>query len=230
MAIIRVKTGAISAGDGTYPELRGTRKASLTKQDTGGKYEEATYRANVYSVTTVGGGVQLATTQLYSTTTATFTPILAIYNLLTNNKAFSILQAWCSCTQTPLTTGAQTGGFFWVSLTGASITNTNTATPFNMYTLKASGSSAIGIANAALLGVLPTTTVPTLVRPVSGMLQLTPAAASATAGLTGNLPIEDVGGSLIVPPGALLGFANGISNAVSSQFVSAGIVYEEIPL
>jgi hypothetical protein len=228
--IIRVKPGLAIAQDGTYPELRGTRKSAAATQDVGGRYEEATFRGNVYAISNSAAGIALATTSLYSTTTATFTPILGLYNPLTNNKAFAILQAWCGETAEALVTGAQTGGFFWVALSGASITNGQTATPVNLYTLKAAGSSGVGIAGVALVGVLPTTTIPTLIRPVSAVSHLTPAAGSNVTAIVGTIAVEDVGGALIIPPGGFLGFANGISNAVATQLISAGMIYEEIPL
>lgn len=224
--IIRVRPGVTTSQDGTYNELRGTRKGGLVSQDVGGRYEESTYRGSAYSITTVGGGVQLAATHLFSTAIATFTPILALYNPLTNTKAFSILQAWCGLVAAPLATITQTGGFFFVGQSGQSISNAQSATPLNNYTLKQSGSSAIGVTNVALAGAVGN---PILIRPISAVAELVTATANAT-GVVGAILVEDVGGSLIVPPGGYVGFANGISNAVAGHLVSAGMIFEEIPL
>src|ERR1700674_4518885 len=72
------------------------------------RYYEQSLRGSTYNITTVGGGVQLAATHLFSTAIATFTPLLALYNPLTNTKNFAILQAWCGLTAMPLAAPTQT--------------------------------------------------------------------------------------------------------------------------
>lgn len=223
MAIIRVKPGPVVAQDGSYPELRGTRKGSLTSQDVGGRYEEATYRGNCYSISTTGAGFVLAAVNLFSTAIGTFQPILAVYNPSTNTKYFVLLQAWCGVTASPLATPAQTGGFFFVGNAGQLITNTQTATPVNNYTLKAAGSTGIGILNTTLTGAVGNSL---LIRPMSSVASLTTATANVS-GLIGPINVEDIAGGIIIPPGGYIGLANGVSN--TTMTVSAGLSWEEIP-
>jgi hypothetical protein len=223
MAIIRIKPGPVVAQDGSYPELRGTRKGALTAQDVGGRYEEATYRGNCYSISTTGAGFTLAAVNLFSTAIGTFQPILAVYNPSTNTKYFTLLQAWCGVTASPLAAPTQTGGFFFVGNSGQLITNAQSATPVNNYTLKASGSTGIGILNVALAGAVGN---PVLIRPMSSVASLTTASANVS-GLIGAISVEDVAGGLIIPPGGYIGLANGVSN--TTMTVSAGLSWEEIP-
>jgi hypothetical protein len=222
MAIIRVKPGVVTAQDGTYPELRGGRKGGLLSQDVGGRYEEAAYRGSVYSAATAGGGVALAATHLFSTAIATFTPILAVYNPLTNNKNFSVLAAWAGL-HSGTATQATTGGLLFVVNSGQSITNAQSATPVSHNTFKASGSSAIGISNAALAGAVGNVIV---LRPLQALIQ-SGTVTSQTMGLA-VLPMEFVEGSIIIPPGGYLGIATGVSIATGN--VVAGVTFEEIPL
>jgi hypothetical protein len=221
--IIRVRPGVNVAQDNTYPELRGSRKGAFAKQSIGGLYEEATFRGNVYSISTTGAGFVLAAVNLFSTGIGTFQPILALYNPQNNTKAFAILQAWCGVTATPLATGSQSGGFFFVGNANQSITNAQSATPVNNYTFK-TGGSGIGILNAVLAGAVGN---PLLLRPVSAVAHLVTATANASP-VIGVIAVEDLAGGIIVPPGGYVAFANGISNTVDT--VSAGITYEEIPL
>lgn len=191
-----------------------------------GKYYEQNYRGNKYVASTAGGGVQLAATHLFSTAIATFTPILAIYNPLTSPVNLVIQKIWCGLTAAPLATITQTGGFLLVGSASQIISNAQSATPVNAKTLKASGSQAIGVTNAALAGAVGNAT---LLRPIAGNVEIVTATANAT-GVQGGVPVEEVAGSIIVPPGGYLAIANGISNAVAGHLVTAGFEWDEVPV
>jgi hypothetical protein len=191
-----------------------------------GRYYENTYRGLKFSNSTVGGGVQLAATHLFSTAIGTFTPILAIYNPLTSGKNLSVEQAWIGLASAPLATATQTGAFFFVVGSGQSITNAQSATPVNNGTLKAAGSSAIGISNAVLAGAVGN---PAILRPISGDIEVVTATANTNA-ILGSITVEDIAGSIIVPPGGYLGIANGVSNAVAGHLVVAGFTWDEVPV
>lgn len=190
------------------------------------RYYEQTYRGNKFMNSTAGGGVQLAATHLFSTAIGTFTPILALYNPLTSGKNLVIEQAFCGLTAAPLATVTQTGAFLYVVGSGQTITNAQSATPVNTLTLKPVGSLAIGITNAALAGGVGN---PTLLRPMVTSYELVTATANAT-GILGNMNVEDLAGSIIVPPGGYIAIANGISNAVAGHLVTAGFSWDEIPV
>ena len=191
-----------------------------------GRFYEQTYRGLKFSAATAGGGVQLAATHLFSTAIGTFTPILAIYNPLTSAVNLVLEQAWVGLASAPLATVTQTGSFLLVVGSGQTITNAQSATPVNNKTLKAAGSNAIGISNAALAGGVGN---PTLLRPISGAIELVTATANATA-IAGSISVEDLAGSIIVPPGGYLALANGVSNAVSGHLVVAGFTWDEVPV
>jgi hypothetical protein len=191
-----------------------------------GKYYEQNYRGNKYVCSAAGGGVQLAATHLFSTAIASFTPVLAIYNPLTSTVNLVLQKVWCGLTAAPLATATQTGGFFLVGNAGQSITNAQSATPVNAKTLRASGSQAIGVTNVALAGAVGNAT---LLRPITGDIEVVTATANATA-INALLVMEEVAGSIIVPPGGYVGIANGISNAVAGHLVSAGFEWDEVSL
>ncbi len=96
---------------------------------------------------------------------------------------------------------------------GQSITNAQSATPVNNGTLKASGSSAIGVTNAVLAGAVGN---PILLRPMQSLMQIVTATAN-TQGQTGAIPEEEVAGSII-------------SNNATGTIIVAGLTWEEIPL
>jgi hypothetical protein len=208
----------LTAGFGEYSEL-------LISQLMG-KYYEQNYRGNKYVASTAGGGVQLAATHLFSTAIATFTPILAIYNPLTSPVNLVVQKIWCGLTAAPLATATQTGAFLLVGGSGQSITNAQTATPVNAKTLKAAGSQATGVTNVALTGAVGNAT---LLRAISGDLEITTATANVSAVIS-ILNQEEVAGGIIVPPGGYLAIANGISNAVAGHLVTASFEWDEIPV
>jgi hypothetical protein len=190
------------------------------------KYYQQNYRGNKYVCSAAGGGVQLAATHLFSTAIATFTPILALYNPLTSKVNLALMKLWCGLIAAPLATITQTGAFLLMGNSGQLITNAQSATPVNAASLKAQGSSAIGITNAVLAGAVGN---PLLLRPVSGNVEIVTATANAN-GIQGPVNQEEVAGSIIVPPGGYIALATGISNAVAGHLIAAGFEWDEIPV
>jgi hypothetical protein len=190
------------------------------------RYYQQTYRGNKFLCASAGAGLQLAATHLFSTAIATFTPILALYNPLTSPVNLALIRAWCGLTAAPLATITQTGAFLLVAGAGQTITNAQSATPVNTKTLKASGSQAIGITNAALAGGVGN---PILLRPMCANVALVTATANAT-GLVPPVQPEEIAGAIIVPPGGYVAIANGISNAVAGHLVNAALEWDEIPV
>jgi hypothetical protein len=210
----------VTVGTGEFSEI-------LTSELTG-RFYEATYRGFKFMCATPGGGVQLAATHLFSTAIATFTPILCLYNPIGSIKNLVIQQAFCGLTAAPLATPTQTGGFLLVVNSGQTITNAQTASPVSANTLRSSGSGsiAVGITNAALTGAVGNSIV---LRALGGPVEIVTTTANATA-LTSTIAVEDIAGSVIVPPGGYVAIANGISNAVAGHLVTAGFVWDELPI
>jgi hypothetical protein len=189
------------------------------------RYYQNTYQALKFLASTAGGGVQLAATSLFSTAIATFTPILALYNPLTNAVNLVLTRIWCGLSAAPLATITQTGAFLLVGQSGQSLTNAQGA-PINAKILKAVGSAAVVISNAVLAGAVGN---PLLLRPLSADVELVTAAANVS-GIQASIPYEETAGGIIIPPGGYVGIANGISNAVAGHLVTAGFEWDELPV
>ena len=224
--LLQTQVGPQVVSDGSFPNVRAGKTGELIASELNGRYYEQTYRGNKYGASAAGGGVQLAATHLFSTAIATFTPILAVYNPITSPVNLVIEQIWCGLTAAPLATITQTGAFLLVGNSGQTITNAQSATPVNLKTLKATGSQAIGITNAALAGAVGNAI---LIRPLLGSGSVVTATTN-TSGILGVVPVEDTAGGIIVPPGGYLGIANGISNAIAGHLVTAGIAWDEVPV
>jgi hypothetical protein len=222
--LIQAQTGPQTLQDGTYPNLRAGKAGDAIISELNGRYYENTYRGNKYAASVGGAGQTLVAANLFSTAIGTFQPIMALYNPLTNNKNFVIAQAWCGITQSTLLTPTQAGGFFWVGNAAQAISNAASVTPINCLTLKQTGSTAIPVLNAVLTGAVGTQI---LIRPISSSIQLVTATANAT-GQAVDFVMEEVAGSLVVPPGGYVGFANGISS--TTGVVNAGMVWDELPI
>lgn len=226
MATLQGQQGAASKQTGFVANVGFGEFGDMLTTEIMPRYYENTYRGFKFTATTAGGGLQLAATHLFSTAIATFTPILAIYNPLTSGKNIVLDHIYAGLSAAPLATVTQTGAFLLVAGAGQSITNAQTATPVSLSTLKATGSVATGVTNAALVGAVGNST---LLRPIAGPLALVTTTANA-GGILSPLPIEEVAGALIVPPGGYLAIANGISNAVAGHLVSAAFVWDEVPV
>lgn len=197
----------------------------LVKSDLMPRFAYLGLAGSIFSAATAGGGVQLAATHLFSTAIGTFTPILAVYNPLTNTKNLIVLSVLCGLTAAPLATITQTGGFLFVVGAGQSISNAQTATPVSHSTLKAAGSSAIGITNAVLTGAVGN---PTVLRLLGAPAEVVTATANVSA-VTIDPTLEEIAGGIIIPPGGYLAIANGISNAVAGHLVTASLTWTELP-
>jgi hypothetical protein len=218
-----VNSKTVNAGTVSFGEM-----GELLATELMPRYYEANYKGLKYACSTAGGGVAAAAVQLFSTTFATWTPILAIYNPISSTVNLVINQVYCGLSAAPIAAPAQTGAYLLVAGTGQSLTNAQSTTAvINLKTLKAVGSQAIAITNTTLIGALPTTGLPLVLRPLTGLINLVTASANVS-GLLGGLNCDNIDGSILVPPGAFLGIAMGISNAVATHFTTAGFVWDEI--
>ena len=191
------------------------------------RYAYLNLAGTVFSATNAGGGQTLVAANLFSTAIATWQPIHLLNNPAGNSKNFVILQAWCGISSDTLATDAQTGAFLWVVSSGVPVlTNSASVTPINCSTLKATGSSALVVNNAALTAAV-TLPANSVLRPVTASISQVTATANVAA-IINPFIMEEVAGSIIVPPGSYAAFANGISATVGA--VNAGMVWAELPL
>lgn len=210
MAIIRIKPGVATAGDGTYPEWRGTRKGAAAVQDIGGRYEEALLRGGVFAAQIANANPTGVTTGILG---AAGTPLLMVWNPANSGKLFSILQASVAVRNNGT---VSPGSFVWSGGLTAAVT-ANLSQPFNLSTLQASGSVGRFVANAAATGL----SALNYIRPIFGL------GAGTAATTTGFQPgYEETAGSLVVPPGAAMAIISTVTG--TAAVVDAGIVWEEL--
>jgi hypothetical protein len=186
-------------------------------------YYQETYRGNKYTASVGGAGQTLVAVNLFSTAIATFQPIIALYNPITNTKNFSLISAYVGLTAAP-NTPAITGGFFFVGNSGQVITNSQITNPsFNNLTFKQTGSTGVVVLNAVLAGAVGN---PILIRPLSSNSVI--ATTAAASSLIGAIVREDINGAFIITPGSYIAIANGVSNTTS--IVVAGLTWDEISI
>jgi len=154
--------------------------------------------------------------------TSTAQLVIGVWNPLTSGVNIAILMAIINTT-TVANTAVSPGGFMWVfSATNGAITTGST--PINCKTLTATGSMTKAFAvSTALTGLSNNLAVFR-----SSAINSINAAGPATAiHQPTNNPLELVNGSIIVPPGGVIGIMNQVSTTTVN--VSVGLVWEEIP-
>lgn len=218
-----IRTGVVSAADGTVNPSRGDKTGALVATDAHGRFAEATRRGFVYSTGMTLTSIAIST---FTTLTNTTTPIVGVWNPATNIVNLEILYAVLGVTWTALT---NTGGgpFVWAYSTGNSAISTG-LTPLNRRTMVATGSQAKGFANTALTGLTNN-----LVIAGTAALQGGSAAFAQVDTAVGFSPFYTSGqemleGSFIVPPGgvlALLATTTPVAHSAASM-----LVWEEVPI
>ena len=150
-----------------------------------------------------------------------------MWNPSTSGKNAVILQA-ALMDQLNNVTSVALSDFVWVGSVGNSANLTAGLAPFNRNTLASSGSSmkAFTLSTASLCTGLTNTLV--IIEPVdagvaSALLTTTVAAATPTPS---PVYVQNVDGSLIVPPGGILGIMNQVS--VTTHSVAARLMWMEV--
>lgn len=212
-------------GVGTQP-IRQGKGAEVIVTELHGRFYEQVYRGNVFSA-----GMTLTSISNATFTTGTLgvtcTPIVGVWNPLTSTVNLVILQAILNISLTALqATGC--GGFVWATSLNNGLISTG-ITPWNRKTMTASGSQAKGYANTAL-----TAMTNNLVVQIGSALGGGAAYNNANLGTAAGFltvqtaSVENIDGSLIVPPGgvlALLATTTPVAHSAASS-----IVWEEVPL
>jgi len=220
----QVGPSILNDGVGTQPFRQGRLGEQIVQQLHGRFYEQA-MRGNLYSIGCSPTALSAATIAL----TASGQPIVGLWNPLTSGVNAVILQASLVDFINNVTSVAL-GGFVWASsLNNAAMTAG--LNPFNRKTLANAGSAvkAFSLSTASLLTGL--TTTPLVVfeaaefNTASGLLTTTVSAATPTPSVSG---VQQFDGSLIVPPGGVLGLFNTVS--VTTHTVSARLLWEEVPV
>jgi len=220
----QVGPSVLSDGVESQP-IRQGRTGEQVIQQLHGRYFEQVLRGNLYSIGCVPTALSAATIAL----TASGQPIVGIWNPSSSGVNAVILQAALTDFINNVTSVAL-GGFVWAS----SLNNpalTAGLSPFNRRTLANAGSAvkAFSLSTASLLTGLTTTPLvvfePAEFNTASGLLTTTVAAATPTPSVSG---VQTFDGSLIVPPGGVLGLFNTVS--VTTHTVAARLLWEEVLL
>lgn len=217
----QVGPAVVADGVTTQPVRQG-KAGDIIVSELHGRFYEQTYRGYVY-----GNGPTTLTALSANTITltATTTPILGVWNPLVSSVNLVILQATIAA---GINNAASTGGgaFVWATSTGNAALTLGTA-PFNHKTLTSAGSQAKGLAFIALTGLtnnlvvqeaadFPTPTI------------ITTAAVSTAIQTPTVAYTQNIDGSIIVPPGAVLALLNVTSTTTIS--VTGRLLWEECPL
>ena len=228
-------TGPLYQADGNADgPIRKSRMGSLVVTDAHGRFFEPTSRGSMYS-----GGMQLTsianatftTADALSATLATAaltTPILGIWNPSTSKVNAVILQAIVESIITALQmTGP--GGYVWVGYPGQVNPITTALNPVNRLSYASPGGAQCrNLAGVALTGLQNLGIflgASGLGNPALNLSTLQTAAGLMPAN---GVPVENIDGSLIVPPGGILALvASGTPVAISC---AASLLWEEVPV
>ena len=227
---------AASAADGTNTSARAGRQQDLIASDLHGRFYEQTFRGNVFStgmqLTSISNATFTTATGLSGTlgTAATATPIVGMWNPTTSTNAV-ILQANLSVVITALqATGC--GGFAWAVFTGntaGGITVGSQAVPVNRKTLLAAGSSMKGLSGLALTGLASVGSFLAASSLGGGALYNASLLGTAAGFMTPQVSfVENLDGSIIVPPGGVLALFCATTPVAHSA--AASLIWEEVPV
>src|SRR6267378_4897529 len=220
-----MKIGADWGAAGTFKPLTGSTSGAQRTSDAHGRFTDATLAGRVFS-----GGMTLTSISNVTFTTgtlgATCTPVAGVWNPSTSNKYLVILQGILGVT---ITAATKTGGapFAWATSIGNTAISTGNL-PLNRITLAKAGSVAKDMTGVALTGLTTT-----LVVMFGSALGGGPAGYSQVDGtVAAPSPfqmsyVENLDGSLIVPPGGVVALLATTTPVAHSA--AAGLLWEEIP-
>lgn len=215
-----------TASDGGQPIVRLGRQSDLIGSDLHGRFYEQTLRGNTFSDGMVLTSISNAIWTV-ATTDATAKPITGLWNPANSGYNAVILQAHVNAIVTAATcTGC--GGFTWMTATTQSAISTGT-TPLSRLTLLGAGSRMKGMSGIASTGISGVWVARQGSSIACGSAANFSFVGTAVGQVTANVSgVENFDGSIIVPPGGMLGlFAN--TTPVAHSAVS-GILWEEVPV
>jgi hypothetical protein len=212
---VKGRIGEARAGSGVIDTLRLGNYLDAIVSELHGRYFEQTLRNHGFR--SMVKAVTVAATHNTPIAAATATPVLGLHNPVGSNKAAIISRISAGSVS-----GTPAGGQF--VLNAIQVTTAPTTPGGNIFAglLSAAASPQGSVMrpfnNVALTGMLPV---------IGNELDLV-GGATAVAVAAANNPIgEDIGGSIIVPPGFVLALMAG-TGAGTTWIVNAGWAWEEI--
>lgn len=220
--LIQTQVGPQVNSDGSIPGLRSGRSGEVVTQLLHGQFYEQNFRGNMYSFG-LSNTALVAANAIATGLTSSAQPVVGLYNPSTSLFNLVVLKAMVVQT-TIANTAVAPGGFMWVYSAGNPGVSTG-STPINNKTLVAAGSSAKAFAVSTPLTGLTNSLAVFRGTGIGGLNAAGPATAISQAQ---NQTVENVEGSIIVPPGGVIGIMNQVSTTTVS--VSVGIIWEEVVL
>lgn len=224
--LIQGQVGPVSGLDGSQLTLRQNRTGELMVSELHGRFYEQAYRGSLFS-----GGMTTtsinAATFTSATTGVTATPIAGVYNPLSSSVNLVILQATLTVGITALqATGG--GPYVWMASTGNGAITTG-AQPYSRRTLTAAGSSAKNMAGVALTGMTGTLAI-VGGSSLGGGSSVAAAFLGTAVGMHTQMMgfVENLDGSIIVPPGGVLALMATTTPVAHSA--ASSILWEEVPI
>lgn len=227
MAIeIEGQVGEKLLAEGANETFRQSKTGEICTTDTHARFYEAASRGKLF-----GGGMTTTTIAAATYTTATLgatcTPIIGLYNPTGSGKNFVVMQAKAIPVNTALqTTGA--GALMWCTSIGNGALTLGT-NPLNLLTLQATGSVGKDMSGIALTGLTNNLVVRFASGLGSGPMNNTSFLQTAVGALSPQVPnVDNVDGSIIVPPGGVLALLS-TTQAVAISIASS-LIWEEVTI
>lgn len=214
------RAGLRVLSDGAQDFFRQGREGALIVNDGAARYGEATSRNTVFTITTAAAGTTVVAANA-SPVAAGGATILSLYNPIGSGKNLEVIKVYCNIISG--TTAA--GGMVFNVASNQNITavqnNGGSAGVGPIPNFIGAGASvARAFTQTALTGGVGSMT---LFRAVNGAVPFAAAAAATTVGLNA---LDEVEGSIIVPPGGVLTIADvAIGTTVAVQ---AAMTYREV--
>lgn len=221
---IAARVGPSQGASSSPIDVRAGNQGDLIVSELHGRFYEANWRDGLFA----GGMTTTAISNVTFTSAtlgATCTPIAGIYNPFSNNKNAIVYQAILGVILTALqATGA--GPYVWAVASGQNALTLG-AQPFSRKTFLQSGSAIKNMAGVALTGLVGNL----VVMGAAGLAGGTSSNAALLATAAGfhtqqAVSVENVDGSIIVPPGgvlALLATTTPVAHSASSM-----LLWEEV--
>lgn len=219
-----MKVGPDWGGTGTFKPFTSSISGGQRTTDAHGRFTQAALENRLFS-----GGMTLTSISnaTFTTLTATTTPIVGLWNPPTSVVNVVVLQAVLGVTMTNV---AATGGgpYVWAVSAGNSAISTGAAA-WSRRTLTQTGSTTKVFANVALTGLTNNLVIIGGSSLCGGSASNASFTATAVAMQTQQLSsVENLDGSIIIPPGGVLALLATTTPAAHSA--ASAIFWEEVPL
>jgi len=232
--VIEGQVGQAALSDGAGQAFRQGRQGDLIISELHGRFAEQALRGNLFcggmTGTTISNATFTTADALSATlaTAATSTPIVGLWNPLSSTINAIILQAHLTLTLTALTATGP-GNLVWVVYTGQNAITTG-AQPFNRKSLLATGSLCKNLAGVALTGL---SSVQSAIFAASSLGAGQAYGITETATAVGFMTqqigqVENIDGSIILPPGGILGLFATVTPVAHTA--AGSLLWEEVPV